>query len=192
MSKDWRTVFASVNPRSSFIYIHDYLNNFGEIADHSVCFHVNYLTAVSKALSSLQEYSPSFNDCQGKPFSFVNLKEARLELLQSYDWSLSLDGNPLYTCSGVYLPLHNGAGEVIPGIKYHKDSDLIYLDGLRLFKKVKIKGNPYHRKMEAKTLAKLFLRELTPLHKWGQYSLGQGRFSKITIEKRDLSHTINI
>lgn len=179
-------ILADLDPRSMFITVRDYENEYGEVSHFSVGFHADYKTAVAKSLKIVQSYSPSFKDCIGQPFTIWDLEQAKQELILSYEASLG-NVNSNYTCRGVYDSVSGRRGVIIPGVKLHLKNDILYLEGLRLAKRVIVAGIYSSIKSQPITLAKNLLRSKTPVDRWGQFKLMPGKFSVINLGKMSFS-----
>lgn len=173
---------SQLRPNSTFLAIHGYKNEFQELADHSVCFHINYLMAVRKSKLIVEDFKPSIRHCINQPFSLADLIVAKEELIHSYSESLT-GKNSRYTCSGVYDQVKNVEGNLIPGIKLHKKDGVIHLEGYRIAKRIISPGIYPITNSASLTIAKNFLRKMTPLDKWGQFKLVPRRFDRISVEK---------
>lgn len=170
-----------------FLTIRNYENEYGEVSDFSIVFHLNYLNSVKKSQQIISTYKPNFKDCEGKQFSIQDLETSKKELLHSYGRTLS-GHNPFYTCIGVYDQVTDADGKVIPGIKLHKRDDILHLEGYRIHKRVHRSGNyPVIHSMPV-TIAKDMLRHKTPLGKWGQFKLTRGKFSSIVVDRITITH----
>lgn len=172
-------VLSDLKKGSTFLTVHHYLNNFGEISDFSIVFHINYHNAVSKSLELLRRYEPSTEDCFGKPYILTELSCARMELLDSFQ--MTLDGNnPLATNAKAYSLVDNGFGQ-INGIKLHDKQDILHLNGFRVHRNILMKGNYPVDKRSAKTIAKDDLRDKLPVGRYVQFKLTPGKFRKLVV-----------
>lgn len=179
--------FGQIDTRTTFITIHNYINNFDELATHSVLWHVDYEAVVKKSLTLLQSYSPCIQDCIGRSFTLTHLRKAHQELLDSFEETLLVGAgnNSRYTHKETYDLILDSHRCQVPGVKLHHREDAVHLTALfRIKKVVHFKGQYPYVDHEPLTLAKAFLRSQTPLVRWGQYKLVPGRFEKITVCKR--------
>lgn len=175
---------AQIRPSATFLTVMKYRNNFDELSDFSICFHISYPNAVKKSQKILQALKIESENCKGKVYSLAELKMAREELLESYKDTLA-GYNSRYTCPDTY-DLVNLDGEMISGIKLHKTKEIIHLNGILLFKKV-LKQIEYPDVQHSRfTLAKIMLKKLTPLNNYRQFKLITGRFEKIKVEKLEI------
>lgn len=171
-------ILSKVRPQATFLTINGYKNNWGEVSNFSVVFHVNYLNAVKKAQNIVKKAKYNNNPL----FSPYDLKIAKGELLDSF--SMTLDGfNPLYTCHGIYEPVLDAHGKPLLGAKLHKRLDALHLNALQIRKKI-IKAVDYDERDSApKTIAKNFLKKQTSLGKWVQFKLIPRRFDELIVQK---------
>ena len=178
---------SKVRRNAMFLTVRDYENEFSEVSDFSIVFHVDYMNSIQRSKQIIEQYKPNFKDCEGRPFSIRDVDQARKELLDSY--SMTLSGfNPLYTCIGAYEQVLDQDGQVIPGIKLHKKDDILHLEGYRVQKRVLRSGKYPVIKSYPLTLAKNMLRTRTPADRWGQFKLSRGRFSVITVDRINITH----
>lgn len=187
-------VFSTIDTKSMFITIHDYQNNHGEIATHSLCWHINYEKAIEKSCNVLENFIPTVDFCIGKPYTVEDLKLAQSELLKSFYDTLVLGegNNPRYTNANTYDKVFGADGQIIPGIKIHKENFQLHLTSVYRIAKVVTQIGQYPvTNRNRKTIAKSDLRKLCPVTKWGQFVLDIGRFknltvNKITVKERDV------
>ncbi len=179
-------IFSYIDPKSMFITIHDYKNNHGEVATHSLCWHIDYEKAIEKSYNIIENFVPSIDFCIGKPYTVEDLKRAQTELLDSFHDTLVLgEGkNPRYTNVDTYDKIFGANGQIIPGIKIHKEKYQIHLTSVyRIAKIITVEGQYPATNRDRKTIAKSDLRKLCPIKKWGQFVLDIGRFRTLTVNK---------
>lgn len=174
---------SRIRPSSTFLTVTNYTNNFDELSNFSVCFHVSYLNSIRKALTVVQDYKPSVNDCDG--FDRSDLEVAKMELIESYKMTLS-GYNPLATSAHAYNEVIGdeivGPEGPIKGLKLHRNQDILHLWGYRVHKRVLRRGNyPIDNRMPL-TKAKDFLRGFTPLGNFVQFKLTPGKFERFVVE----------
>jgi hypothetical protein len=181
-------VFEHLNPRSMFLAISGYQNNFGEVSDFQVVFHSNYFNAVRKTLKTIQKYTPKAHDCVDQGFDLDHLRDARKEMI--YSLNLSLKGeydpdfiHPYYTCAGVYAPVKGRNGRNIRGVILHKRTKTLHIHGLKVNKRIVKTGSYGKRARKPMTLAKRWLKKGTPLENWRQFKLLPGRFKKLAVQR---------
>jgi hypothetical protein len=179
-------VFGMIDTRSMFIVIHEYTNNYNEIATYSLCWHVNYLNSVQKSYDIITAFKPTADFCTSKLYNLQDLKAARNELVDSLADTLVLGpgNNPRATSAHAYDQVLDKNKLVVPGVKIHRDQDVLHLtDVYRLNKIVHKEGVYPVVKSANKTIAKNDLRKMLPLRKWGQFLLTPGRFTKLSVQK---------
>lgn len=194
-------VFETVRPGSTFLTVKFYKNNWGEVSDFSLCFHVSYKNAVARAKALLEEFVPDMTDVMGRRYNLGDLRQAREELISSYTETLSGKKNSRDTSSHAYDEVVGGDGKPIPGIKLHRDQDLIHMWGFGVHKKIYLPGNYGSDNRSALTMAKDDLRTKTPLGNFRQFRLEPGKFERITVGQmtiyendvvRDLSSRLTV
>lgn len=179
-------IFNQIDPRAQFITIHNYQNNNGEVATHSLCWNISYENACLRSLGILQNLKPSIIDVVGKPYSLIHLEQALEELITSLNDTLTLGtgNNPLATSAHAYDWVMDKHGNHIPGVKVHREQDVLHLTNVyRINKIVHVPGVYSTVRSAFKTLAKNDLRQLLPLRKFGQFKLEEGRFDKMVVQK---------
>lgn len=170
------SVFNKIRPGSTILSVTGYTNNYNEVSNFSITFHVNYLNAVKRSYDIIKVYKTN-----------TDLEHlAKLELLESYTETLSGDGNSRDTSSHAYESILDADGKVVQGTKWHSDYKRIYLSGFLVWKKVIIPGNYLKHNKSEFTIVKDKLRELTPLNKFRTFILSDGRFKSIGVEKLKL------
>lgn len=165
-----------IRPGATFLTIKNYQNNYNEIADFQVVFHVNYRKAVEASLRKLERLSPSNGD-----WGYV----AKQELLQSLQETL--DGhNSRYTLHGVYEKV-TSSGQTVNGVKWYKKGSAIHLNGFIIYKRVNVPGVYPKVISHEKTIEKDRLRDLLPIGRMREFKLVAGRFGLIKVEKMTLT-----
>lgn len=173
-------VLSEIKKGSTFLTVHHYLNNFGEISDFSIVFHINYINAVSRSLELLEGYSVNREDAVNRPYTHRELEVARKELLESF--RMTLDGNnTLAKSADSYVRVNNGEGQPIPGIKLHESQDILHLIGFRVHKNILLKGKYPPDNRAAKTIAKDDLRSRLPVGRFTQFKLTPGKFRSLVV-----------
>lgn len=150
-----------------------YTNNFGEISNFGLVFHVNYLKAVKTALVKWQTYHP------------VNSAEieAKEELIRSYGDSLR-GYNPRALSVHAYDTVIDSKNKVIKGTKWYIKGSECHLWAFRIHKTILVPGQ-YSSNNYISTKKRLL--GLTPLINYRQFKLIEGRFDRIGIEKLSLT-----
>ena len=179
-------IFNQIDTSAQFITIHNYTNNYGEVATYSLCWRINYENAVRRSLEILKNKKLSITDVVGKPYTLVHLERAMDELIDSFTNTLTLGtgNNPLDTSAHAYDVVLDRYGVPVPGIKLHRDQDVLHLNNVfRIHKVIHVPGIYPKVNHALKTLAKNDLRKLLPLDKIGQFKLEEGRFEKMVVQK---------
>lgn len=177
---------SGLRPNAMFLAVLGYRNNFQEVSDFSVLFHIDYKAAIRKSFQIISAYQPIPPDWRNRSFTRQNLLDAQVELLDSYRHTLA-GYNPYYTCHGVYSLVAGPDGKVIPGIKLHIKDNILHLEGYRVHKRIHTPGTYPDRNRLALTLAKNFLRLKTPVSAWRQFKLIPGRFRTITVGRLSIN-----
>lgn len=177
---------AKLRSNAMFLAIHGYQNNFQEVSDFSVLFHIDYQAAIRKSFQIVSAYRPKPSDWNGLSYTRQNLLTAQAELLDSYRHTLA-GYNPYYTCHGVYALVSGPDGKIIPGIKLHIKDNILHLHGYRVHKRIHVPGIYPDRNSLAVTLAKNFLRTKTPVSAWRQFKLLPGRFRTISVGRLSIN-----
>lgn len=175
------SVLEKVDPGSTFLSVREYKNNFGEISNFSVVFHVNYLNAIKKAKRVVE----NLKFIKNQDFSKNDFVKAQEELLASFDRSLT-GYNPDYTCHGVYEPICGADGRPLQGVRLHLEQGVVHINALRIRKSVLIEGVYPKVNSAPKTIAKRFIKSQTPLKNWVQFKLVPKRFKEINVAKQQL------
>lgn len=169
---------ATLRPDAQFLGIFGYNNvGNGRIADFSIVFHISYHNSLKRSIQILKNYRPSLLDC--REFSLDTLIRAREELLDSFDRSIR--GVNYCPAAESYDKVVDFYGKPIPGVKLHREQDLLHLYGFVVH--VKEISPPIKEKGELMELtrAKKFLRHLAKSNKWVQFRLERDRFKKIGV-----------
>lgn len=172
---------ASLRRGATFLSVQHYINNFGEVSNFSICFHVSYQNALQKAIDLLHDYEPTAQDCVDKPYSPGHLASAKFELLDSHKMSLS-GNNPLATSAHAYDAVVDHDRQPIDGIKLHREQDILHLWGFLVHKVVLIPGQYPPDNRHLLTRAKDDLRAMTPLGNFRQFKLGPAKFEKFVVQ----------
>lgn len=169
-------VFNRIRPGATLMSVIGYENNFGEVSDFGIVFHVNYRRAVEKALNTLMNYAPR-NELERK---------ARFELIQSYRSTLA-GNNPLAKAAKAYSPIEDCNGDLIKGVKWHKAGREVHLWGFLVHKRIRVRGEYPEEHPSEQRLAKIHLGEVAKMHRFRQFKLIDGRFEHIGVAKLTLT-----
>lgn len=171
---------ADLRKGSTFLTVHHYINNFAEISDYSIVFHVDYLNAVKRSAELLEGYNFSYGDAEGRNYTHRELIVAKKELLDSFNMTIA-GHNHLSTNASAYSKIDDGDGTPINGVKLHDEQDILHLNGFRVHKKVLLAGNYPVDNRAAKTIAKDDIRARLPVGRYVQFKLTPGKFSKLVV-----------
>lgn len=163
--------FSNIRSSSTFMQLHHYKNDAGEIADYNLVFNISYKSALQRSINRLKSYTPE-----------NSLEEtAKNQLIDGYQKSLNSFHS--HTNEKNYSYYHRNDGSLIKGIKLHIPTNTLHLYGAVLNKKV---ITPVHYKKVNKsdlTLAKDKLKKLTPLNAFRQFKISSENLHKISVEK---------
>lgn len=174
MKSDIITLLSGVKIGSQFATIHGYTSKeTGEVSDFSIVFGASYLNALKKSEKILSHLT-SFPESD--KWKLSDMKLAHQELLSSVRESLSKGpgNNSGYTLQGYFE-------QVIPGVKYSQEKDSLYLEGLRIHKRVIVPGVYKKVNSSPKTLAKNELRKMLPTERFRTWKLTEDSFKSISI-----------
>jgi hypothetical protein len=171
---DFVGTLASIRPAATFLRLHHYRNELGEVADYNIVFHINYKNAIERSIAAIEAYQPE-NKLEA---------QAKSELLDGYQTSLKKVG--VLENDDHYDHFYDDNGKVIKGVKLHKATDTIHLYGAVVNKKVVTAGKNKVTNKRPLTIAKDKLRSLTPLSAFRQFKITPSQVDKITVENLDL------
>jgi hypothetical protein len=188
-------IFSDLRPNATYLAVHQYTNNYGELSNFSIVFHINYRNALIRSKKLLEDFKPNMAHVLGRVFSLQELREAKDDLLSSIDDSLA-GINPRATSAHAYSPiLALASGEewygesqsdpeyAVKGIKLHRRQDIVHLYGFLVHKVVLMNGNYPIVKSKPFTVARNYLRNMLPVGAFRQFKLTRGKFDRLTVEK---------
>ncbi len=170
-------VFNQIQPGATMLAVREYTNNYDEVSDFSIVFHIDYLNAVKRSLQIINALQPKS----------ILEEVARRELIESYLETLSGQGNSRDTNSHAYEPIKDGTGTIVKGVRWHSNYTRIYLYGLLVWKKILSPGQYKETNRAPLTIVKDSLRRLTPVDRFRQFILIQDRFKSIGVVKMTLT-----
>ena len=169
-------VFNKIKPGATFMSVKGYTNNYDEVSNFGLVFHVNYMNAVRKAVEAWSFHNASTKIEQ----------QAKDELIESYLQTLS-GHNPNARSAHAYSAIVDGKLKTVQGVKFHDKESAVHLWGFLLNKKI-LSGGSYPTVTSSPlTIAKKSLMRLTPLSRFRQFKLVEGRFSSIGVQKLNLT-----
>lgn len=188
MSKTLRTiipaVFNTMRQGSTFMSIKNYEDNFGGRSNFGIVFHVDYIKAVKKSVNIWQAYKPR-NELE---------RRARKSLLDSYLDTLR-GYNPRALSAHAYRRVSDGKS-LIRSVKWHDNGKAVHFWGFDVYK-VELESAVYPSDVRSSfTIIRRKLLALTPLVRFRQFKIVEGRFDSIGIEhltltQKDLIRSIN-
>lgn len=166
---------SQIRQGSTFMALQGYRDNFGGIANYSIVFHVDYISAVKKSLMIWQGYKPR-NDMERKVRKY--LLDSYLDTLQGY--------NPRAISAHTYVKVSDGK-DLVRSVKWHDGGKSCHFWGF-IVHKVELK-KPIYPPTETSGLA-ITRRQLiskTPLKNFRQFKITTGRFASISVEHLTLT-----
>lgn len=177
---------GTLKPHATFLTLHYYINvESGKVADWSIVFHISYQNALYRSIEILEETKLKLSQTIGKPYSFPTLKVAKDEMLHSY--YLSLRGENVSTSEHAYHAVHDAFNHPIPGVKLHREQDLLHMYGFVVYCREYLPGIPDTTEHSTLTLAKKDLLKLLPLSRFVQFRLEPMRFQKLVVNNMTIT-----
>jgi hypothetical protein len=169
---------SKLRPGSTFLSVMGYRNEYFEIADYNLVFHMSYENALKRSIATLQAY---------KPTSDLEI-EAKADVLSRFKNSLSKAQNTsLEDIDDAYTRFFDDDGNYIKGIKMHTKTETLHLYGLVVHKRVIMPGS-YDDKDTRRplTVAKDKLRRMCQVSKFRQFKMTPAQVDRITVEHLSL------
>jgi hypothetical protein len=168
-----------LRPGSMFLSLMGYRNEYSEVSNYSIIFHMSYQKALERSLAALQGVVP------GSDYESI----AKRELIDSYHKSLDkMAITPLEELEDNYTRFLDENGNYIKGIKMLTQTGELHLYGLVNSKRIIIPGN-YPNKADTRrplTVAKDKLRKLCPVSKFRQFKLSPDQVDSISVQNLSL------
>jgi hypothetical protein len=162
---------------SMFLTLKGYRNNFSEIADYQIVFHISYRSALEKSISMLESL-PLISNLE---------KQARDELLASFGKSLSkAEELPIEEREDGYTHFLNEEGKFIKGVKLHDATNTLHIYGLINWKRVLMPGIYKSVNSSELTIAKNKLRYLTQVGRFRQFKITSNQVDCISVQNLSL------
>lgn len=168
---------SKLRPSATFLSLIGYRNEYSEVADYSIVFHISYENALRRSLAALESAVP------------VDTLQAiaKQELIDGYNTSLTkMAITPIVEIDDAYTRFFDSDGNYIKGIKLHTETDTLHLYGLVNSKRVLIPGQYPHRNRRELTKAKDELRKLCPVEKFRQFKVTPAQVDRISVENLSL------
>lgn len=175
--KDFLDELSKLRAGSTFIVLHKYVNEAGEISDFNLLFHMSYENAVKRSMKIVHELKP------GSPLE----AQARNQVIMSLNESLAKIGT--LTQEEIEPNYHyytDEAGKKIEGVKLHIESDTLHVFGLAHQKKVLTPVKYPVRNSGELTIAKNKIRRLCPISRFRQFKVVPNRLEKMVVQKTTL------
>ncbi len=163
---------AKLRSNSTFLVLHKYRNESGEIADYNIVFHISYENALRKSIAIVKDYRAVGELA----------KQAKTEVIDGYRKSLEKIAEQLpEEIEPAYDRCFNDVGDIIKGIKVHRDSGVLHLYGLIHQKRVLTPGTYKKVVSRALTIEKDKIRKLCPTNKFRQFKIQPDQMEKISV-----------
>jgi hypothetical protein len=157
----------------SFVSIRNYTNKSGETSNNLINVGASYERAKQNDIAFLENLDATAHEFKSAPDLIESARIALIEAFLKPDQNRSKGQTDAYT-------------HIVPGVKVHNETGLLYVYGYREQKTVLIKGEYKTVKSAALTIAKNELRKLLKTGKFTQYSLELGNTIKANGETLEL------
>jgi hypothetical protein len=165
---------AKLRPSATFLTLVGYRNEYSEVANYSILFHMSYKNALEKSIAKLEAFVPT-NALQ---------TVAKQELLNSFQTSLAkAESTPVEEIDDAYTRFYNSDGEYIKGVKMHTATGALHLYGLVVHKRVLMPGMYPSSNRRELTKVKDELRGMCPVGKFRQFKMLPSQVEHISVEK---------
>jgi hypothetical protein len=168
------STIASVRPQATFLTLHKYRAESGEVADHQVVFHVSYEELLNRSVALLNAMT----------FESQGEKDAQRVLLASFMESLSgIKKTKVDEIEDAYERFFDESGAHIKGIKRHLETGAMHLYGATVQKRIHVEGIRKAVNSKPETILKNRIRAMLPVSKWRQYRLLPDQVELVTVDK---------
>jgi hypothetical protein len=175
--KQFVAELAKLRPQATFLTLNGYRNEYSEVADYSIVFHMSYEKALKRSIVALEGVVP-VDSLQAL---------AKQELIDGYTSSLKkMAETPVEEIDDAYTRFFDTDGSYIKGVKVHTATSTLHLYGLVNLKRVLMPGHYPHRNKRELTIAKDKLRKMCPVAKFRQFKILPSQVDRITVEKLSL------
>lgn len=166
-------LFAKLRPNATFASIKEYRNNYNEVSNFGIVFHIDYLTSLKRSFDIVSKYDAADS----------LHKDAKRLVLASMSKRIEfLDKNKLEENDFPYVYFKDATGALIKGIKAHQDTNNLYMFGTLVSKEVITPGFYPTVHSSPLTLAKNRIEKLTPISRFRQFKLQPKSYKEIKIE----------
>ena len=168
---------SKLRPSATFLSILGYRNEYSEVADYSLIFHMSYQNALKRSLLALESIVPT-SDLESV---------AKQELVAGFQKSLDKMAEiPLEELEDGYTRFFDEDGKYIKGVKLHDATNTLHLYGLVAHKRVLMPGDYPKSNKRPLTMAKDKLRKLCPVSKFRQFRITPDQVNSISVENLSL------
>lgn len=172
--KQFVAELAKLRPASTFLTLVGYRNEYSEVADYSIVFHMSYENALKRSIVALNSVVPEDD------YAAI----AKRELIDGYNKSLNkMAETPIEEIDDAYTRFFDENGNYIKGVKLHTATNTLHLYGLVNAKRVVMPGIYPKSNKRPLTLAKDKLRKLCPVNKFRQFKILPQQVDSIVVEK---------
>jgi hypothetical protein len=167
---------AKLRSSATFLTLKGYRNEYSEVADYSILFHMSYENALKRRVAVLEKYVP-VRDLE---------VTAKKELLKSFSDSLYfLKRFPAENRGDGYAHYFLN-DRPIKGVKLHLKSDNLHLYGLVVHKKVIMLGSYPLDSRNPRVIVKDRLRKMCPVGQYRQFKIVPSQVDSISVENLSL------
>lgn len=159
----------------SFFSIKSYTNKEGEVADHVFNVGASYANAKAKDIETLENLDVTAHDWKSPMELIIKARTALIESLKKPNETISEAQKDAYTV-------------IVPGVKVHNESGLLYIYGMRTNKNVLVPGNYKTVNSRPDTIAKNELKKLLKTDKFRQFICSEGKEIKGGGETIEICH----
>lgn len=175
--KQFVSELAKLRPQATFLTLIGYRNEYSEVADYSIVFHMSYENALKRSIAALESVVP-MDSLQAL---------AKQELIDGYTSSLkNMAETPVEEIDDAYTRFFDENGRYIKGVKLHTTTGVLHLYGLVNLKRVIMPGHYPQRNRRELTIAKDKLRKMCPVAKFRQFRILPSQVDRIAVESLSL------
>lgn len=168
---------AKLRPAATFLHLKKYRNEWGEIANYNIVFHMSYESSLKRSVATLESFTPQF------PMEV----RAKQELLDSYRDSIKkIASTSIEDIDDEYTRFFDEKGRYIKGVKLHTSSCTLHLYGLIVHKNVLVSGGYPPRNKEELTIVKDRLRGMCTANRFRQFRILPHQVERIIVEHLNL------
>lgn len=168
---------AKLRSSATFLSVMGYCNEYSEVADYSIVFHMNYKNAIKRSIVVMKGLVPN-DDLEA---------QAREELLLSFKTSLrKMEETPEEELQDYFHHFKNDNGSYIKGVKLHIETNILHLYGLVNHKRVLLPGDYPEINRRPLTIVKDKLRRMCPVGKFRSFRMTPDQVNSISVENLSL------